>query len=60
MITQAWCETSGRVLRTLALEPGEKLGQRPDGACGVRGCLGALTERPGDGVGSRLYAELGF
>ena len=31
------------------------------GACGVRaGCLGALTKRPGDGVGSRLYAELGF
>ncbi len=31
------------------------------GACGVRAsCLGALTKRPRDGVGSGLYAELGF
>src|SRR5205823_10037510 len=31
------------------------------GACGPRaGRLGALAERPGDGVGGRVYAEFGF
>lgn len=32
MITQARCETSGRLLRTLALKPGERLRQRPGDA----------------------------
>ena len=29
MITQARCETPGRLLRTLALKPGEKFRKRP-------------------------------